>query len=267
MSLRGSRVKESRAKSRMLLTTSHLWTAWGSSLAVCSLGATSSPLTAIWWTWGPDNPEWALQGDMQTSVTRLMELQQHHHPNCPLRGSVAGEQNTPVVFPSWCPTKLLQPHSAALSSAWLFCTFSASAGGLLCTKSFMFFRKMNINYTASGGQLQVCEVKGRDIIHQSIPHSPQSQHWWSNGQAAASSTDSTAGSSWGRHPLNSKFLGRLSQRKVEVQPVHSQAVPRSLEVQGDAGCRWCDPALGWGSDKHPAPRTSVLSRAVCKINW
>lgn len=86
-----------------------------------------------------------------------------------------------------------------------------------------------------------------------------------DGQSAANSTDSTGGlhlGNMGGHPLKSKYLERISHRKVEVQPVHSQTIPRSLEVQGDAG----DPALGWGGDRHPAPRTTVLSRAVCKIN-
>lgn len=173
---------------------------------------------------------------MQTSVTCLLELQEDHQPNCPPRGCVAGEQNSPVVFPSWCPTKLLQPHRASLSSALLFCSFSGSAGCLLCTKSFMFFRKMNINYTASGGQLQVCEVKGRDIIHQSILPLRASTDGAMDSLLPALQTAQQV-SSLGRHPLNSKFLGRISHRKVEVQPVHPQAVPKSLEVQGDAGCR------------------------------
>lgn len=117
--------------------------------------------------WGPDNPDWPLQGDMQTSVTCLMELQEDHQLNCPLIGcGVPGGQNTPVVFPSWCPTKMLQFHNAALSSALLSCSFSGIVGGLLCIKIFRFFRRVDINYTASGVQLVVsCEVKGRDIIH------------------------------------------------------------------------------------------------------
>lgn len=103
---------------------------------------------------------------MQTSVTGLMELQEDHQLNCPLRGcGVLGGQNTPVVFPSWCPTKLLQLHNAALNSA-LLSSFSGIVGGLLCTKIFRFFRRMDINYTASGGQLVVScrSVKSKEEV-------------------------------------------------------------------------------------------------------
>lgn len=68
---------------------------------------------------------------------------------------MVGEQNTPAVFPSWCPTKLLQHHGAALSSALLLCSSSGAAGGLFCTKIFTIFRRMDMNHTASGGQLVV----------------------------------------------------------------------------------------------------------------
>lgn len=65
MSLRGSKVKESRKKIRMLLTAAHLWTPWAPvwlSQPVCSLGTTSSHLTASDGAWGPDNPDWPLKG-------------------------------------------------------------------------------------------------------------------------------------------------------------------------------------------------------------
>lgn len=123
---------------------------------------------------------------MQTLIMCLMELQEEHQLNCPLRGDgVAGEWSTPVVLPSSCPTKLLRHHDAALSSALLFCSFSGSDGGLLCTKTFTFSRRMDINYTASGGQLVIssrsvkCQRKRHHpSVNSTLPSEPALMEQW-----------------------------------------------------------------------------------------
>lgn len=169
-----------------------------------------------------------------------MELQEDHQLNCPLRGcAVLGEQNTLVVFPSWCPTKPLQLHNAALSSALLLCSFSGTVEGLLCTKISPFSEE----WISTTQQVEASWWSGlgsqrkrhHPLVNSTFPSEPALMDSLLPTLQTAQGV-STLGT-WEDHPLKSKYLGRISHRKVEVQPVHSQTIPRSLEVQGDAGCR------------------------------
>lgn len=140
---------------------------------------------------------------MQTSVTRLMELQEDHQLNCPLRGrGVAGEWNTPVVLPPSCCNTTEQPRAQHCCSA----APQVLMGALLWTKIFTtrIFQK---NGSQLHGEWRAAVASCRSVKCQKKRHHPSVSSTFPSEpalmeQCAANTTDSTGGLHFGNTGRN-----------------------------------------------------------------